>query len=148
MKNKLINFIFLISFIPVTISHAQTHKSILFTENEAAETTKRLKNENSGIDFFELSKKYQAPEAKPNWENGSTTVNMSQHDREQYYFNQRQYASLNFESQKQKIDSLQRSRQQGQISDQQYQQQLNLIKMQNAPNKPESMGFTIPFGDD
>ena len=145
MKISLIHFVFLLSLIPITASYAQNKQSILLNDSNSI---REVDQKEKVVDFFELSKKYQIPESKPNWENASNTVNMSKFEREQYLFNQRQYSTLNSELNQKKIDSLKKSRDEGQISNKQYQQQLNLIKMQNAPNKPESMGFTIPFGED
>lgn len=70
---------------------------------------------------------------------------MSEHDRAQYLFNQRNYSELNNQVNMQRVDALRNARDNGDISNKQYQREVQNLKMYNQPKGPNSVGFTIPF---
>ena len=146
-------FLMAISFIFPFSVYANTNvKSKLFLQQDAQEMNNDATNGQHKVDFFELAKKNEPQPAKPtlDWDSStkwdsSATVNMSEHEKSQYLFNQRNYSGLNNHVNAQRIDALKKARDDGKMSNKQYHKEINLLKMHDQSKKPDSVGFSIPF---
>lgn len=140
---KFVSFLIMSSMTLSFYASANTNvKSKLFIQQND-ETSNEIKDNNK-VDFFELAKKNEQPLPTPNWDS-SDTVNMSQHDRSQYLFNQRNYSALNHEVNIQRADALKKARDDGKISNKKYHREVQNLKMYNQPKGPGSVGFSIPW---
>ncbi len=54
---------------------------------------------------------------------------MSEHEKSQYLFNQRNYSGLNNHVNAQRVDALKKARDDGKMSNKQYQKEINILKM-------------------
>ncbi|MDY6535396.1 hypothetical protein SKM62_00340 [Acinetobacter faecalis] len=146
-------FLMPISFIFLFSVYANTNvKSKLFLQQDAQEMNSDATNGQHNVDFFELAKKNEPQPAKPtlDWDSStkwdsSATVNMSEHEKSQYLFNQRNYSGLNNHVNAQRVDALKKARDDGKMSNKQYQKEINILKMHDQSKKPGSVGFSIPF---
>ncbi len=146
-------FLMAISFIFPFSVYANTNvKSKLFLQQDAQEMNSDATNGQHNVDFFELAKKNEPQPDKPtlDWDSStkwdsSATVNMSEHEKSQYLFNQRNYSGLNNHVNAQRIDALKKARDDGKMSNKQYQKEINILKMHDQSKKPGSVGFSIPF---
>ncbi|WP_038343993.1 hypothetical protein [Acinetobacter sp. A47] len=126
-------------------------QSILILENAAPSYT----DENSvHVDFFESWKQQEQDRINQDrqdlesWhEIQSQTSNMSPHDRAQYYLEHRHFDALNAHGYEQQINSLQKARNRGVISDRDYQQKI--VKQQPMPmqHRSSQLKLSIPIGD-
>ena len=100
------------------------------------------------IDFFELGKKYQYSDntSDPSsWDN-SHLVNMSHHDRSQYYLNNHNYEALNYLQDSKRTDDLMRAKNRGAISNKKYKNEMykNQKKLSQSSNA-NSLKFSVPY---
>lgn len=141
----IISFFAINTLIITSVVYADTNvKSKLLIEQNAINPIAEKAENSNHVDFFELAKKNEPPVSTPNYDS-SATVNMSEHDRAQYLFNQRNYSELNNQVNMQRVDALRNARDNGDISNKQYQREVQNLKMYNQPKGPNSVGFTIPF---
>lgn len=146
-------FLIAISFILPFSVYANTNiKSKLFIQQDAQEMNNGVANDQHKVDFFELAKKNEPHPAKPtlDWDSStkwdsSATVNMSEYEKSQYLFNQRNYSGLNHHVNAQRVDALKKARDDGKISNKQYKKEIDILKMHDQSRKPDSIGFSIPF---
>lgn len=142
---KIISFLTVSTFVVACSVYADTNvKSKLFIQQDGRDAVSNIADNSNKVDFFELAKKNEEPLPKPNWDT-SATVNMSEHDRSQYLFNQRNYSELNNHINMQRVDALKNARDQGRISNKEYQKEIDILKMQNKPKGPGTVGFSIPW---
>lgn len=140
---KFVSFLLMSSMTLPFYVYANTNvKSKLFIQQDN-EMSNEIKDNNK-VDFFELAKKNEPPLPTPNWDS-SDTVNMSQHDRSQYLFNQRNYSALNHEVNTQRADALKKARDDGKISNKKYHEEINLIQMKNKFQRPKTTGLLVPW---
>lgn len=124
-------------------------QSILILQND--EPHYQIENQ---VDFFESLKQQEQDrisQRTQDLENSneiqSITSNMSPHDRAQYYLEHRHLGALDAHGHDQQLNSLQKARNRGMISNRDYQQKIMQHSSLPLEQRSNQLKLSIPIGD-
>lgn len=126
-------------------------QSILILQNDEPQYQMESSEQ---VDFFESLKQQEQDRLSQRTQDleslnelQSITSNMSPHDRAQYYLEHRHLGALDAHGQEQQFNSLQKARNRGMISNQDYQQKIMKHSPLPLEHRSNQLKLSIPIGD-